>query len=256
MKEHGERPERSVLLHKLSADPPLQLPGLMMFLVSQRNAQAVSGQLHDLLDLADKTRSTRYATENLHRRFITGRAALRSVLSMLEAGTVPETAWRFGSSTNGKPYVRTPKSSIRSFNISYADDLIAIAVSKQVEVGVDIEIGQEIPLSDLPWHLFSNDEQRLLRATSAADLLPVFLRLWTLKEAIAKRTGQGFATEFSEINTLEMSVIDGLESVGHHPEAAALLFHTDLTIEGETVFLSVSTAPFGRDHLEPLHHRR
>ncbi len=248
MKDHDERPGGSALLQKLSAIPPLELPGLVVFLVSQRNARAVSGQLHDLLDPDETTRSTRFATWDLRHRFITGRAALRSVLSMLEAGTVPETDWRFGSSTNGKPYVRAPKSSIRSFNLSYADDLIAIAVSKEVEVGVDIEFSQEIPQSDLPWHLFSNDEQRLLRAASAADLPPVFLRLWTLKEAIAKRTGQGFATEFSEINTTALPVVDGLESVGHHPKAGALLFHTDLTIEGETVFLSVSTAPLGQDH--------
>ncbi len=238
----------SALLHKLSAIPPLQLPGVEVFLISQRNAKAVSGQLNDLLDPNEKTRSARYSTEDLSHRYITGRAALRSILSMFEAGTVAETDWHFGSSTNGKPYVRTPKSSIRSFNLSYADDLIAIAVSKEVEVGVDIEPSHEIPQSEFPWHLFSKDERRLMMATAVADLAPVFLRLWTLKEAIAKRTGQGFATEFSEINIAALPVVDGLEMVGRRRQAGALLFHTDLTVEGETVFLSVSTAPFGRDH--------
>lgn len=248
MKDSNKRLEGSALLQELSAIPPFQLPGLVVFLVSQRKAQAVSGQLRSLLDSDENNRVTRFATWGQRHRFITGRAALRNVLSMFEAGRVPETHWRFGSSTNGKPYIRTPKSSTCFFNISYARDLIAIAVSKEVEVGVDIEFNQEIPRRDLPWHLFSNDEQRLLRATSEADLPPVFLRLWTLKEAIAKRTGQGFAAEFSEINTTALPVVERLESVGRHPKADALIFHTDLTIEEETVFLSVSTAPFGRDH--------
>lgn len=251
MKDHDKRPGGSALLQKLSAVTPLQLPGVEVFLVSQRNARTVSNQLHDLLDSDEKARSTNFSTSDLRHRFITGRAALRCILSMLEPGAVPEIDWRFGSSTNGKPYVRAPKSSIRSFNLSYADDLIAIAVSKDVDVGVDIEIGHEIPRSDLPWHLFSADEQRLLRATPAADFAPVFLRLWTLKEAIAKRTGQGFSTEFSEINTIALPVVDGLESVGHRPKSGGLLFHADLTIEGETIFLSVSTAPFSRVHDRP-----
>jgi phosphopantetheinyl transferase len=249
MKDHDERPRGAALIQKLSAVPPLQLPGLVVFLVSQRNGRAVSDQLYDLLHSDEKIRSKRFATWDLRHRFITGRGALRSVLSMIEAGTVPETDWRFGSSANGKPYIQTPKSPTRSFNLSYANDLIAVAVSKEVEVGVDIEISQVIPQGDLPWHLFSDDEQRLLRATSASDLPPVFLRLWTLKEAIAKRTGQGFSTEFSEINTTALAVVDGFGSLGHHPNSGALLFHMSLTIEGETVFLSVSTAPFGRGHV-------
>ena len=252
MKDRNERLEESALLQELSAISPLQLPGLAVFLVSQRKAQAVSGQLLGLLDSDENNRLTRFATWGQRHRFITGRAVLRSVLSMFEAGTVPETHWRFGSTTNGKPYIRTPKGSTCFFNISYAGDLIAIAVSKEIEVGVDIEFNQEIPRSDLPWHLFSNDEQRLLKATSAAYLPPVFLRLWTLKEAIAKRTGQGFATEFSEIDTPALPVVDGLESVGRHPKADALIFHAELAIEGETVFLSVSTAPFDRNHDGPV----
>lgn len=234
------------MLEKLSPIPPLQLPGLVVFLVSQRCVQTLSVQLYDLLDSSEKIRSAEFATRNLRHRFITGRAALRTVLSMLEAGAVPATEWRFGSTPNGKPYVQIPENSIHSFNLSYAEHLIAVAVSKEAEIGIDIELSHQIPQSEIPWHLFSTDEQRLLKATSAADFTPVFLRLWTLKEAIAKRTGQGFATEFSTIDTTALPVVDGLKSVGHRPEAGTLLFHTDLIVEGNTVFLSVSTAPFSR----------
>ena len=162
---------------------------------------------------------------------------------------VPEPDWRFGASTNGKPYIQAPKSSIRSFNISYARGLIAIGISREVDVGVDIEIRHEIPQHDFPWHLFSAEEQRVLRAATDAERLPAFLRLWTLKEAIAKRTGQGFATEFSEIDTTALTVSEGLESVGGTSRAGSLLFHTDLKVHGTTVFLSVSTAPVRQENV-------
>ena len=245
MKDDAVQPEKSTLLEKLSVISPLRLPGLVVFLISQQNAQVVSGQLRNLIDADEKARSTRCATWALRHRFITGRAALRMVLSTLENSTVPATDWCFGFASNGKPYVQAPKSTIRSFNISYAEDLIAIAVSKEVEVGVDIERGHAIPQDEIPWHLFSENEQKVLKTTPAADFMAAFLRLWTLKEAIAKRIGQGVVTEFSEIDTTAMPVADGLQAVHHRAVPGALLLHTPLTVEEEIIFLSVSTAPCG-----------
>lgn len=235
------------LLQMLLAIPPLQLPGLTVFLIAQSKARAASRQLYALLDTDERTRSARFTTWELRHRFSTGRAALRIILSMTEGGAVAETDWRFGASANGKPFVRTPRSRIRSFNLSYGDDFIAIAVSTAVEIGVDIECGRAIPMDTLPWHLFSKDEQQILKNTPAADFTRAFLKLWTLKEAIAKRTGQGFATEFSALNTAAMPVVVGLASVGREADIDALLFHTDLSVGDETVYLSVSTAPPGSD---------
>lgn len=243
MKDHDAQAQWPELLVRLSAISPLRLPGLVVFLISQRHARAVSDRLRDLLDSDDTARLTRLATWDRRHRFVTGRAALRMVLSTLEAGTVPETGWRFGTSANGKPYIRAPKSSIRSFNLSYAEDLIAIAISPEVEVGVDIELGHAIPPEERPWHLFSENEQQILKTTPAAGFMSVFLRFWTLKEAIAKRTGQGVATEFSAIDTTVMPVVDGLQAVDYRAKPGALLFHMERHLDDKTLFLSVSTTP-------------
>jgi len=246
MKGYDESTDGPPLLQMMAAIPAIQLPGLLVFLISQTNAQAASDRLHDLLDSDERARSTEFATWDLRHRYITGRAALRSILSMIERGAVPEADWRFGFSTNGKPYIRAPINMTWSFNISYAEDLIAIAVSKEVEVGVDIELSHAIPRNEVPWHLFSNNEQKVLRATPAASFMSVFLQFWTLKEAIAKRAGQGVATEFSEIDTTVMPVVDGLQAVGHRTKPGALLFHMRRHFADKTLFLSVSTTPFDR----------
>lgn len=199
--------------------------------------------LQDDLDIDDKARLRRMASSDLRDRFTRGRVALRSILSTVENNDIPVTAWHFGTTSNGKPYIQAPKNSIVSFNLSYANSFIAIAVSKTVEVGVDIETDHRFPHDELPWHLFSGDEQRLLRTAPQKNFWNVFFRLWTLKEAIAKRTGRGFATEFSEINTLELSVVDRLNKVARLAEAEALLFHTRLTVLDNSLHLAVSTAP-------------
>ena len=246
MKEHDESTDGPPLLRMLAASPAIRLPGLTVFLISQEKARAVSDRLHDLLDPDETARSTEFATWDLRHRYVTGRAALRSILSTIENGAVPAADWRFGFSTNGKPYVRAPANMGWFFNISYAEDLIAIAVSKEVEVGVDVELSHVIPRDELPWHLFSGNEQQVLKATPAANFMPVFLRFWTLKEAIAKRTGQGVATEFSEIDTTVMRVVDGLQAISHNAEPGVLLFHMARPIGDKTLFLSVSTSPIGR----------
>lgn len=233
------------LIRDLLACAPLELPGLSVFLVSQRKAKAVAPDLYARLDEDERTRSARVTAWDVQHRFVTGRGALRTILSMIDGGEVAAADWRFGAAANGKPLIRSPASRVRSFNLSYGDDFVAIAVSEEVEVGVDIECGRDIPLDTLPWHLFSDDEQRLLKATPPADFTREFLKLWTLKEAIAKRTGQGFATEFNTLNTVDMPVFVGLASVGQRTDTDGLLFHTNLGVGDETVYLSVSTAPFG-----------
>ncbi len=133
--------------------------------------------------------------------------------------------------------------SLGSFNLSYADHLIAIAVSKTMDIGVDIEVRHEIPKDERPWHLFSKDEQERLSGLDDKDFPAIFFRMWTLKEAIAKRTGQGFATEFSDINTLDTIIHEGMEQRDGPTKYSIWLFHTSLEIDHHPLHLAVSASP-------------
>ena len=227
----------------LLAIPPLQLSDVSVFLISPNDG---ADQVHGLecyLDHDDKLRLAKFASLDLGHRFIKARAALRCILTTFGDNKIPETDWRFGVIANGKPCIRAPKTSIASFNLSYANSFIAIAFSKTVEVGIDIEVEHAIPDDEIPWHLFSKDEQQLLKATPKKDFSNAFFRLWTLKEAIAKQTGQGFATEFSEINTLDLFVIEAASEIDRSTKDENLLVHDRLIIDGSPLHLAVSTAP-------------
>ena len=70
-----------------------------------------------------------------------------------------------------------------------------------------------------------------------------FMRLWTLKEAVAKRMGTGFATEFSEIDTTDLPIIDGPDRIASCAEAEPALRHLCLTLPEGIAHVSISTAP-------------
>ncbi len=109
------------------------------------------------------------------------------------------------------------------------------------DVGVDIEFRHDIPVDERPWHLFSTPEQTMLTALAEADFSKAFFRLWTLKEAIAKRIGTGFATEFSEIDTLDLEIDDGIERAAHLPKTLGWLFHAAIEIDDRPLHLAIAT---------------
>jgi 4'-phosphopantetheinyl transferase len=222
---------------------PLQILGVHVYLLSLDKAPADPGRLDGFLDDADRAKAATFRRSEQRRRFMIGRAALRGLLSFHSDEPVSETVWRFDRSENGKPFVRSCGASPPCFNLSYSAGLIAIAIADGIEIGIDIEVGQSFPSHEIPWHLFSEAEQEQLRATGAETFWAAFMRLWTLKEAIAKRMGTGFATEFSEIDTTVLSVIDGLDRIPSEAQPSPALCHVRLALPGGAVHLSVSTAP-------------
>ncbi len=230
------------VLQGLLVTRPLQVSDVLVFLISPNQDDARFSRLERYLDRDDMQHLKKLASPVLGHRFVTGRAALRCILTMFEDHDVPESSWRFSTFANGKPCIQAPKTSISSFNLSYADSLIAIAVSNTAEIGIDVEVEHGIPDDEIPWHLFSKDEQQLLKATQRDDFANAFCRLWTLKEAIAKQTGQGFATEFSEINTLDLFVTEKLSEIDRAAAPVSLLFHNRLMVEDKPLHLAIATA--------------
>ena len=230
-------------LASLLAMPPLRLPGVLVFLLSMTKAGIVKKHFFDNLDTTETIRSKRGVAPDIDHRFMVGRAALRGILTAIHDRACPEKAWRFGTSTHGKPYILSPSGPVPCFNLSYATCFIAIAVSRTAEIGVDIETCHKIPGDELPWHLFSGYERHLLKRSTEQEFPNVFFRLWTLKEAIAKRTAEGFATEFSDISIPALPIVDGLENAVDLDETGIWHFHTRVALESKTVHLAVSAAP-------------
>ena len=103
----------------------------------------------------------------------------------------PAAALRFEPSAQGKPIVVAGPDDL-DFSLSHARGAVAVAAAC-VPVGVDIEPLREIAdMDSISEIALAAEERMVLRSAPAALRSRLFLRYWTLKEAVLKAAGLGF----------------------------------------------------------------
>jgi 4'-phosphopantetheinyl transferase len=126
------------------------------------------------------------------------RVLVRTTLSRYDP--VRASQWRFRANRYGRPAVETPASSLR-FNLSHTSGLVVCLVSRDREVGVDVEPRSRTGAwLDLASRFFSAPEATALRQVNAMDRPRRFLEYWTLKEAYIKARGMGLAIPLGDFS--------------------------------------------------------
>jgi 4'-phosphopantetheinyl transferase len=153
------------------------------------------------LSAAERARAARFGTELLRRRWMVGRATLRSLLGA-KLGIEPH-AVELKSGRRGRPQLATPRN--LDFNVSHTQGIALIAIadvlSSGTRVGVDIERADRAVNVDGVSRKFMTGRERAFLA--ALDIDPRrrhFLRLWTCKEAMSKATGDALSAPFRDID--------------------------------------------------------
>ena len=130
--------------------------------------------------------------EERHVRLV-ARASLRLLLA--EFTGVPAPDFRFRYNDYGKPFVQDPPEYVGvRFNVSHTKDLIAVYISADHEVGVDVESVR--PMSDLcsiAERFFAPPEVDDLRTRENESATQRFFQYWTLKESYIKACGMGLS---------------------------------------------------------------
>ncbi len=123
-------------------------------------------------------RAAKFATPVLRRRYLRAHAALRDVLSSLTGAPL-----QFALHEKGKPYlVSAPE--VR-FNLAHSHEMALVAVTRDVEVGVDVEQIRKLPE-------YAAIAQRFFPAGHPApSSVRDFFRHWTRFEALLKAHGAG-----------------------------------------------------------------
>jgi 4'-phosphopantetheinyl transferase len=95
-------------------------------------------------------------------------------------------------SPHGKPFLEGVAN--LHFNLSHSGTCTAIAVSREVEPGVDVEQPRrQRALLPLARRYFAPSEVEVLEALPEASRNDAFYSLWTCKEAVLKAQGRGIA---------------------------------------------------------------
>lgn len=143
--------------------------------------------LRALLSGDEQDRADRFHFERDRSRYIVGRGELRLLLAGYQ-GAEPE-ALRFEYGAFEKPSLR---GSDLHFNLAHSGPVVLFAVTRDGELGIDVEIEDRRVFSErLAERFFSPGEVASLKALSRSERAHAFLRCWTRKEAFLKARGDG-----------------------------------------------------------------
>ena len=143
--------------------------------------------LDSILSKDEQDRAAKYILERPRNNFIITRGLLRLLLARcLRCGPKDIV---FEKNDYGKPFIN--KSPV-FFNVSHSGDYCVIALSKQAEIGIDIEVNNtSIDKAAIINRFFSKAEKEWVFAQDPKLLHELFYRTWTAKEAVCKALGVG-----------------------------------------------------------------
>lgn len=145
------------------------------------------------------SRASRFRFPELTNRYVAAHGWLRQLLGSYVGQ--PPCALEFCQGPNGKPalLLGSNPGGIQ-FNMAHSGALAAIAITRDVAIGVDIELVhpiEEIP--ELVSQFFSQRESALFQVLPEAKRLEAFFNLWTRKEAWLKATGEGIGHLLNQV---------------------------------------------------------
>jgi 4'-phosphopantetheinyl transferase len=162
-------------------------------------AEAVPESWCAILEAAERQRALRFMFNRHRVTYVAAHVLTRVVFSMI-LPDVAAASWRFLAGTSGKPvaFVGEQAAPI-SFNLSHADGIVGLAVIGEPDhaVGFDLEALDRRVTLDVADRYFCPEEVAWLFALPRPEQATGFLRLWTLKEAFIKATGEGLSRDLA-----------------------------------------------------------
>lgn len=164
---------------------------------------AQTERMSQVLSPPEREQSRRFAFDRDRRSYIAAHWLLRTALSRYLA--VEPVRWEFTSGLFGKPRIAAPSEGVSlQFNLSHSSGIVACAVTRAGEVGVDVETVATREFLDLARRFFAPAEVRQLEGLSEFQRPQAFYRIWTLKEAYIKARGEGLSLDLSRFAFLDV----------------------------------------------------
>jgi phosphopantetheinyl transferase len=167
--------------------------------------QAMQGQPGSGLSAAELQRlhSLHFAADR--RLYGAAHLLLRQVLGHYlarPAARQPQ-ALQFRNNVYGRPELATRNATRRHplrFSLSHTPGLVAVAVARGCDVGVDVErLRPGLPLDELTPGMLSAVERHWFSALPPGERAAAFTGLWTLKESLLKAHGVGIGEDLCNI---------------------------------------------------------
>ena len=136
----------------------------------------------NLLAAAERERAARFKFEEHRRLYVAAHAGLRSIL----AGylNVAPGKLEFEIGRRGKPRLAPPSNGGNvAFNLSHSHEVALVAVTRESEIGVDVErIREDFAFAELAERYFTAAEVSAIRALPEGLQRRAFYQCWTSKK--------------------------------------------------------------------------
>lgn len=142
-----------------------------------------------LLSPSERKRALSIQNPTVRRTFVYSRWAMRRILGGylgIDPGDV-----RFAQGPHGKPYIDEQGTTLR-FNLTHSERLCLLAVTRNMEVGLDTErIRERRGMEAIAKRMFDAQRLRHLTSLPEQERLRTFYLFWTWMEAVVKAPGGG-----------------------------------------------------------------
>lgn len=143
------------------------------------------------LTALEQARFHRFQQAEDAQAFLAGRRVLRACLSMFLEGL----AFGIDITDQGKPFCPHPRAP--QFNLSHGGGWLTLAFCRDAAVGVDVEsLQRRFSCHALAKRFFSPAEITQVEEEGQA----AFIKIWTMKEARLKASGEGLRVKLSELD--------------------------------------------------------
>jgi 4'-phosphopantetheinyl transferase len=158
-------------------------------------------RLDALLSADERTRRDRFRVPEAAHIFSIAHGTKRRALSRRNPQVDPD-QWRFWSDPLNKPHIVQEQAGEPplQFNLSHCRLAVAIAVTRGVAIGIDVEDWRRaVDHEDIAVRFFAQSEIDMLRAIGPVKAAVRFFELWTLKEAYLKALGKGLTRPLKSV---------------------------------------------------------
>ena len=170
---------------------------IVVWMARISQAQDSLPDLQPCLDPRDRERVARFRFSEDRARFTLGRGLLRKCVGEY-LHQQPETIVL--AYTNRNRPVLAQDDSIQ-FSISHTHDLVAVALTADARIGIDLEHIHPTPdLPELAERILSAQDLKTFQSLPRDEALTAFFRVWTRKEAYLKARGEGITEGLQEIS--------------------------------------------------------
>lgn len=177
-------PQRTIELHHID-----------IYLVEPQSLSSdVLSQYQQIISSEESDKAQKRYSDDGRRDALITRGLVRSVLS--QYADISPSYWQFDKGWNGKPFIKdiNNQPTELEFNLSHAHQLIALAITKDTPLGIDVEYTKrKSDTKKLAPRYFSATETAALQSLPDNEQQSGFYDYWTLKESYIKACGDGLA---------------------------------------------------------------